>query len=734
MPSSETRLELAVTGMRCAGCSETVGAALKRVPGVESADVSFAAGLALVRGDPGNVAPSIDALVAAVRAAGYDAVPAGATEQRLAWRGEVKAAGIAAAIAAAAMAVDHFGEPVDAAVKSWSRSLLALAAIAWPGASFLRGAWQSVKTRHGNMDLLIAVGAGAAALSSLLAAAGLLAPALDQGHAAIWLVAFLRVGKLLEARVRAGASSNLLALLDALPARAVRLVDGVEQECDASDLAPGQRIVVPPSERIAADGFVVAGRSTVDEAAVTGEPVPAEKEPGAAVFAGTVNHGGRLVVEVSAAGGGSRLGQMAALVRRAVLERAPVVSLADRIAARFVPAVLLLAVVTTIGWWLARAPWETVLARALSTVVISCPCALALATPTAVLAGAGAALRRGVLVKDGGVLEALARVRAVLFDKTGTLTRGRLSVSATLVDHVRESEVGEARALAAASRHPAAAAVAAALERRGGKTPKLGDVLGDVLTDVVEAPGRGIRARRGDHELKLGRPEFAAATSSSALAGAGGATLVAFARDGELKAAWALADELRPGAVAAVFELRRRGLVVELVTGDRSAAAQAVGRELGLDDARIHGDCTPTAKAALVATREHGGTPVLFVGDGFNDGAALAAASVGAAVGGEAGGTELAREAGRVTLLRGDPRAVVDALDVGRATVRAIRQNLLLAFAYNVVAIPWAMGLLAPLGFTSPEPAHAGLAMAASSLAVVLNAFRLSLLGRLPRP
>jgi Cu+-exporting ATPase len=752
------RLELAISGMRCAGCSDTVTAALERVPGVEKAEVSYAAGFALVRSDPRSP-PPLAALVAAVKAAGYSAAIAGSTAEREAWRADRRAAAVAALLAVVTLVVGS--EPVVARLghrlHAWAVALLAVGSLLGPGASFLRGAWNQLRVRRGGMDLLVAIGAGAATGSALLAALGLVGHELDHGHAAVWLVAFLRIGKLVESKVRASASSDLLALLDVLPQKARRVATRgdvkSEEEVDAASLRVDDLVVVRAAERAAADGVVVDGATSFDESAVTGEPMPVDKRPGDGVSAGSIAVGGRVVVRVTAVGPDSKLGQMAALVRKAMVERAPIASLADRVAAVFVPIVLLLAAATAVGWVVAGAPAATVVARTLATVVISCPCALALATPTALLAGTNVALKRGLLVRDAGVLEALTTVRRVLFDKTGTLTRGRPSVVATLVDRMDDDERTAAAALARASLHPAALAVA---EARSTRTTGGGESA--ALVDVEESAGDGVRATWRGRPVRLGKLSFAAprfdlgalhATSPSSTVR--DLTLVAFGVDsGELRALWSLDDELRPTSRAAVAELARRGLAVELVTGDRVEVAQRVGRELGLASDAVHGDCTPAAKAQLVTQRQSGGSPVLFVGDGFNDGAALAAATVGAAIGAtngatngaaasrsssdddslarpSSGGTDLARAAGRLVLLRGEPVDVVAALDVARATMRVVKQNLVLAALYNVVAIPWAMGLLARFGVTAPEPAAAGLAMAASSLVVVGNAFRLRL-------
>ena len=708
--AAEERVELSIGGMHCAGCAATVEAALKRVPGVAGVDVSFAAGLAVVRTLDGK-AP-VDALAAAVRDAGYSAAAAGATADRAQLRSEslrLTAALALALVTVGASALLHrAGAP--AAATRWAGALLAVAAVAGPGRSFVTGAIGSARLRRAGMDLLVAIGANAAAASALLAAAGAIPPEMDHGHAAVWLVAFLRAGKWIEARVRGRALAGLVALLDVLPERARVRTDDGEREVEARALAAGDLLIVLPAERIAADGVVTAGRSTVDESRVTGESEPVAKAAGAEVFAGSINGGGRLEVAVAATGSSSRLGQMAAIVRDALVAKSPAATLAERVAAVFVPSVLLLAALAAVGGALSGAGAATVVARTLATIVISCPCALALATPTAVLAGCGRALRAGILVKDASALEELARVRAVLLDKTGTLTSGRPAVVAVL-KMPRGRDAAAVRALASKSGHPMAVAVARHLEAVGAGTAE--------LADLEERAGSGVVGRVDGEEWRLGRPEFAVADARALPESE--RSLVAAARGGELVGLFEIDDPPRPDAAATVAALRAAGVAVALVTGDRAGPAARVARACSIDE--VHAGCSPAQKAELVAERLREGTPTAFVGDGFNDGAALATATVGIAMG---GGTGLARAAGRLVLLRERLSDVAEARAIAVATLRVIRQNLFLAAAYNLAAIPWAMGLFARFGAKDPEPAHAGLAMAVSSLAVVLNALRLA--------
>ncbi len=731
-------LLLELSGLRCAGCADTIASALRAVAGVTAVEVHYAAGLARIDGSGLELAK----LIAAVEAAGYHAAASGATAQRLAERSERHLALAASALALLSLLLpgheSHLAEHQPRALGPWLQALLALAALAWPGRSFLRGAWTALRSRRGTMDLLVALGAGAATVLAVLAAAQLVPPALDHGHAAVWLVAFLRIGKWLEARVRSHATSRMHELLELLPATARRRGgDGRIEEVAAADLVPGEQVVVAPGERLPADGIVREGQSSVDAASLRGEPLPIDVAPGSRVAGGCVNLQAPLLIEVTAAGAASQVGQIGRLVRDALSTRAPIVTLAERAAAWFVPAVIGLALLTALGHAWLGSDVVTVVGRALATVVISCPCALALATPTALVAAMNGALRRGLLVKETALFERLAAVGAVLFDKTGTLTEGRLVAGAPLHSTMSDAERATLRQLAANSRHAAAQAVAAQLSDGGPPAASAPpEATATNLLGIEERAGLGVRMRQAGKEWRLGRASFALQGEDAPPADlAQGAGVVVASVDGRRLAAWPLLDRVRPGAAAAIAALQARGLHVAMVTGDRRSAALEVARALGLTEAQVHADCTPTDKAARVTAEQQRHGPLLFVGDGFNDAAALAIAAVGAAMGG-AQATDLARAAGGLVLLRDDPLDVVAAIDLARATRRVLRGNVVLAVAYNVVALPWAMGLLAQFGVTAPEPAAAGLAMAASSLAVVLNALRLArpaTLRQLPR-
>jgi Cu+-exporting ATPase len=497
---------------------------------------------------------------------------------------------------------------------------------------------------------------------------------------------------------------------------------GAVSRIPVHEVKEGFILEVLPGDRVPVDGEVVEGRSAVDEAAVTGESAPVEKEPGSPVFGATVNRSGTFRMRASRVGEDTLLARIVRMVREAQADRAPIQRLADRVSAVFVPIVLLLALATLVGWRAAGAPTLFAVDAAVAVVVIACPCALGLATPTAILVGSGVGLRRGVLVKKASALEALARLDAVLLDKTGTLTRARFEATDVVAaDGVSPEEVlGLAGALERRSTHPLARGVVARAERAGAAV--------GAVEDAEEASGRGVRAIVGGARVRVGSRRFleeefveippALAARADALA-ALGKSLVFVARGGEAIGAIALADTIKPEAPEVVAELRALGLEVGMITGDGDVAARAVAREAGID--LVLAEVLPDAKAGVVA-RMGERRRVAFVGDGINDAPALAVAAVGIAMG---AGTDVAKETGDVVLVRDDLRDIVRAVRLGRATLRKVRQNLFLAFAYNVAAIPLAAGLFYPSFGVLLRPEVAAAAMALSSVSVVTNALLL---------
>ena len=709
-----------VEGMSCAACAGRVERALRAVPGVAQASVNLATEVASVRAESPL---AFEGLEAAIRKAGYTAraperpAPPPPTPLR-----EWAPVSIAAALAlplllpmAAMVAGLHLALP------AWLQFALATPVQFVFGARFYAGAWRALRGGAANMDVLVALGTSAAYGLSLwqwAAGGGDL-----YFEAAAVVITLVLLGKRLEARAKRQTTQALRALQALQPDTArVRRPDG-DHDVPVASLCRGDRLVVRPGERFAADGFVREGESHVDESLVTGESLPVARAPGDRVTGGAVNGEGVLLVEVTAVGAESTLARIVRLVESAQEKKAPIQHLVDRVSAVFVPVVCALALATLLGWGVGGHDWTRALLNAVSVLVIACPCALGLATPTAMMAGTGAAARRGILIKDAEALEIAHDVRAVVFDKTGTLTEGR----PVLVDYVAAD--GDGRALLAAAAalqangaHPLARAVTEAAHEAGITAPR--------AQAERAVPGKGVAARvvgedgnarelrlgSGRWMAELGVPTEALAARAAALE-AEGRTVSWLAEVGQpprLLGLLAFGDRLRPGAEEAVRRLHEDGLRTALVSGDSRAAAQGAARRLGIDE--VHAEVLPVDKAAHVAAlRASAGGRVAMVGDGLNDAPALAAADVGIAM---AGGTDVAMHAAGITLMRPDPRLVGEALALSRRCVAKIRQNLFWAFAYNVVGIALAAaGLLSPM--------VAGAAMALSSVSVVANALTL---------
>ena len=697
-------IQLPIEGMTCASCAARVEKALKRVPGVASAEVNLAtesASVALAEG------ASPQALVAAVREAGYEArfgVPARPAVDRSWWP----------AALAAALTVPLF-LPMSgfAELPGWLQLALATPVQFWLGARFYRAGWKAVLARSGNMDLLVALGTSAAfALSVylLIRHAGHGTPHLyfEAGAAVITLVL---LGKWLEGRAKRQTTEAIRALQALRPESARVRRDGAESEVPLGEVTPGDIVIVRPGERIPADGALVEGRTHVDESMLTGEPLPVAKEPGDALTGGSVNAEGLIALRVTAVGAQSVLARIIELVESAQAKKAPIQKLVDRVSAVFVPAVLLIAAATLAGWGLATGDWEHALLNAVAVLVIACPCALGLATPTAIMAGTGVAAKNGILIKDAEALEIAHAVEAVAFDKTGTLTAGKPVLSAFEPFRMeRHAALGLAAAVQSGSEHPLARAVVAAAQ--GAKLER--------ASEVRAVAGRGVEAKVNGRRLALGSGRWMRELgvdieryrNQAAAMEANGLTvswLAELTQAPVVLAAMGFGDEPRPEAAQALRELGARGIRTLMVTGDNAAAAAAVGRRLGIDDVRAQ--VLPEEKAELIAALRSPAGRVAMVGDGVNDAPALAAADLGIAMG---SGTDVAMHAAGVTLMRPDPRLVPAAIDISRRTYAKIRQNLFWAFVYNVVGIP-----LAALGILSPV--IAGAAMALSSVSVVGN-------------
>ncbi|MDP1576605.1 MAG: heavy metal translocating P-type ATPase, partial [Cypionkella sp.] len=565
------------------------------------------------------------------------------------------------------------------------------------------------------MNSLVAVGSGAAwVYSSVVTVWPALIPQASRSvyfEAAAVIVTLILLGRSLEARARGRAGAAIARLVKLAPKTARRLVDGLVQEVEVASLLPGDRVQIRPGERIPADGLVVSGHSTVDESMLTGEPLGQEKLDGARLTGGTVNGTGAMVMQITEVGAATVLARIIAMVEAAQGGKLPVQALVDRITLWFVPMVMAVAALTVLVWLIFGPGLAEALVAGVSVLIIACPCAMGLAVPVSILVGTGRAAELGILFRKGEALQRLESVRLVAFDKTGTLTMGRPVVQA-VVGGAGVLEI--AAAVEAASEHPLAAAVAAEAARLG---------LQVALVQGFEAePGQGARAFLDGVAVSVGSARMfpdldAGLAEQAAAAQAKGQGVLFVGRDGKAIGMITVADPIKPSAQAAVAALQAAGVRVAMITGDAAATARAVARVLGITE--VHAGVLPAGKAAVIAGL---GADVGFVGDGINDAPALAAAEVGFAMG---TGTDVAIEAGDVVLMTGDPLGVVRALELSRATMRNIRENLLWAFGYNAALIPVAAGVLVPFGGPQLSPMLAAGAMALSSVFVLFNALRL---------
>ncbi|MBI1173702.1 MAG: heavy metal translocating P-type ATPase [Sideroxydans sp.] len=715
MPESRQHAELQVTGMHCASCSARLEKALNQMPEVKAV-VNIATEKASITFDPRSA--SLDSLIATVRHTGYDAHPVRdfAAEKRereltyLRERNQFLVALLLTAPLLLEMLLMFVGR--HAILPLWLQWLLATPVQFWAGWRFYHGAWSSLRSGGANMDVLVALGTSAAYFMSC----AVVALHLDQPvyfEASATLITLVLLGKLLEARAKGKASAALEALMHLQPKQAHVERDGQLIDLAVEQMQPEDIFVVRPGESVPVDGVVLEGSSSVDEAMLTGESLPQTKAAADKIYAATLNQHGLLRCRAVAVGSHTQLAAIIHLVELAQGSKAPIQKLADKISGIFVPVVLAIAALTFIAWWLLGSDFATALINAVSVLVIACPCALGLATPTAVVVATGRAAHFGILVKDAAALERAHQIKVLVLDKTGTLTEGKPAVTDLLPAAASNADqlLMIAASLAQGSSHPLSRAL---LEHAQAQ-----QVASIATTAFSELSGNGLSANIDGQHCLLGSPAFllthgiAPDEAQVQALQQQGKSVIAVARAGTRLGSIGLADTLRRSSIDAVLRLKALGIRVVMLSGDNIATAQAIARQAGIEEFRA--EVLPQDKASHVQSFKSPGELVGMVGDGINDAPALAAADVSFAM---KSGSDIAIEAADITLMRNDLLSVVDAIELSRAALKKIRQNLFFAFGYNVLGIP-----LAAAGMLNPV--IAGAAMAMSSVSVVSNALLL---------
>jgi Cu+-exporting ATPase len=717
----QQRLRFSVGGMSCTSCVATVEKKLLSLPGVSAVSVNLAGNFAQVNFDSEVISPP--EVYAAVEQAGFRALAQNDESKGEASRKELLMVLIAAAGGIPIMLMMF--APVPSGMELLISGILATIVQFTAGLGFYRSAWGALKNRVANMDVLVSLGISAAYGYSMLALFGLLGENVAVFfETSVMLILFIRFGKWLESRAKGRAGDALKKLLQLQAKTAILLVNGKEKNIPVEHVRPGDLLLVRPGDTIPVDAEVVAGTAAVDESMITGESVPVHKEPGATVVGATINRSGLLQIRATHVGEDAVLARIIRLVEDAQADKAPIQRFADRVSGFFVPVVVALSLLTFVGWYLVvSAPFLTGFQMAIAVVVIACPCALGLATPTAIMVGSAVGLERGILYKKASVLETISKLDVMLLDKTGTLTSGSFAVDqvVTCGDKTTEEILAFAAALEQGSNHPLAQAVVAKA-RSGSST------ISTNLQELEEIGGQGVRGRVDNQFVVCGnralmeRAGISIETLRRQLEDGGllNKSLIFVAVEDQLQGVIALSDQVRPAAAAVIERLHQLGIQTVVVSGDRRDVVEQVATRLGIKHAVA--EVTPAQKLELVKKYQQQGHRVGMVGDGINDAPALAQADVGIAIG---TGTDIARESGDLVLIGADLFDLVRAVELGRKTLKKIKQNLFWAFFYNLSFIPLAAGLFYSSFGLYLKPEYAGLAMALSSVCVVLNSLTL---------